>query len=246
MILLMGLCCVNAAYGQMDRASENEILNSHKADFFGASLLQIQVIEELPGYLTSRANPSIWIKENPEPNASGRWIALSDMMQHTSTIAVFGLNALGIHGKHNFKDRVVILGTSGMIMIPLVYGLKVATQVERPDGSGNDGFPSGHASFAFLGAEFMRMEFEHLSPLPGVFAYSLAALTGFIRLYEKKHRPVDVFAGAFAGMASIRLAYLLYPVVNELFPFQLDGNIDMYLSPWSGANGAGFALTISL
>ena len=41
---------------------------------------------------------------------------------------------VGIKGKHNFKERTIILGTSYLIMSASVLSLKSITKVERPDG----------------------------------------------------------------------------------------------------------------
>lgn len=181
--------------------------------------------------------------DGSERNNSG--VSIDDIMQHTPAVSVFALNVIGLKGKHGFLDRVIILGTSTIIMVPSVYSLKKITQVERPDGSGKDGFPSGHSSFAFMGAEFMRLEYEHLSPWPGILAYSLAATTGLIRLYDRKHRPLDVFAGAFAGIISIRLAYILHPVIADRLPFYSNSNNkDQRLSliPWYEKDGMGLIM----
>ena len=48
---------------------------------------------------------------------------------------------VGIKGKHNFKERTIILGTSYLIMSASVLSLKSNTKVERPDGSAFNSFP---------------------------------------------------------------------------------------------------------
>lgn len=45
------------------------------------------------------------------------------------------LNAFGVQGKNNLRDRSVILATSYLIMSGTVFGLKSWTKIERPDGT---------------------------------------------------------------------------------------------------------------
>ena len=47
-------------------------------------------------------------------------ITIDDFSQYAPTAAVYGLNLAGIHGKNNFKDRTIILGTSYLIMATTV------------------------------------------------------------------------------------------------------------------------------
>ena len=71
------------------------------------------------------------------------------IFQYLPAAFVYGLNAMGIKGKHNFKDRTIILGTSYLLMSATVLSLKYTTKVERPDGTAN-AFPSGHTATALL------------------------------------------------------------------------------------------------
>jgi membrane-associated phospholipid phosphatase len=69
--------------------------------------------------------------------------------------AVYGLIATGVHGKHGFKDRTVILGTAYLIMGGTVNVLKNVSNEPRPDGTSSNSFPSGHTATAFMGATFL-------------------------------------------------------------------------------------------
>ena len=61
--------------------------------------------------------------------------SVGDIVQYTPALSVFGLNSLGIKGKHNLKDRSIILGTAFIIMGTSVFGMKKITKVNRPDDS---------------------------------------------------------------------------------------------------------------
>jgi membrane-associated phospholipid phosphatase len=79
------------------------------------------------------------------------------------------------------------------------WALKEAVDEERPDGSGNDAFPSGHASMAFQGAAFVHRRYGFKAALPG---YALATYVGWTRIDSNQHDEADVVAGAALGIAS--------------------------------------------
>ena len=68
---------------------------------------------------------------------------------------VYGLNAIGIKGKHNLRDRTIIYASSQLIAAAFTMPLKYLVKEERPDGSNTLSFPSGHAATAFSSAQFM-------------------------------------------------------------------------------------------
>lgn len=142
---------------------------------------------------------------------------LDDFVAITPVAAVYGLNLCGIKGKHNFKDRTIIIGTSYAILLPVVYGTKAATGILRPDGSAYTAFPSGHTAVAFAGAEFLRQEYKHRSPWYGIAGYTIATATAGLRVYNNKHWAADVAAGAGLGILSTQAAYLIHPWMAKKF-----------------------------
>ena len=113
---------------------------------------------------------------------------------------------VGIKGKHNFKERTIILGTSYLIMSASVLSLKSITKVERPDGSAFNSFPSGHTATAFASAELLWQEYKDISIWYGITGYLVAASTGAFRIYNDKHWLTDVVAGAGIGILSTKVA----------------------------------------
>lgn len=148
--------------------------------------------------------------ENPHKK-----IPIDNYLQFAPAAAVYGLNALGIKGKHNFRDRSMIYAMSNIILTGTVFSLKKITAVQRPDGSAYTSFPSGHTAEAFASAEFMRMEYKDVSPWYGIAGYAMAATTGYLRMYNNKHWFSDVVAGAGVGIVSTKLAYWLYPKIQH-------------------------------
>lgn len=140
---------------------------------------------------------------------------VDDYTRFIPAVAVYGLNIGGIKGKHNLVDRTMLYGFSNVIGAGITASAKRMTTVLRPDSSDRHSFPSGHATTAFIAAEFLRQEYKDVSPWYGVAGYAVAAGTGFLRMYNNKHWLSDVVAGAGVGILSTRVAYWLYPVVKN-------------------------------
>ena len=81
--------------------------------------------------------------------------------------------------------------------VVLTEGLKYAVDKERPDGSGNDAFPSGHTSVTFQGATFIHQRYGLKYSIP---AYLGATFVAWSRVDANKHEFVDVAAGAAIGI----------------------------------------------
>ena len=148
--------------------------------------------------------------ENPHKK-----ISIDNYLQFAPVVTVYALNAMGIKGKHNFRDRSMIYLMSNIILTGSVYSLKKITAVQRPDGGAYTSFPSGHTAEAFANAEFMRQEYKDVSSWYGIAGYAMAATTGYLRMYNNKHWLSDVVAGAGVGIASTKLAFWLYPKIQH-------------------------------
>ncbi|MGI9526364.1 MAG: phosphatase PAP2 family protein, partial [Weeksellaceae bacterium] len=105
-------------------------------------------------------------------------ITVDDFSQYAPFVSVYALNAMGVKGRHNLKDRTIILGTAYAIMGSTVNIIKYTSHVKRPDGSSNTSFPSGHTATAFMGAEFLYQEYKDISIWYGIAGYVVATGTG--------------------------------------------------------------------
>lgn len=137
--------------------------------------------------------------------------------QYFPAVMVYGLNAAGIKGKHDFKDRTFIYASSQLIATAIVTPSKNWIGEMRPDGSNYKSFPSGHAATAFSTAHFMFREYHDRNLLWSLSGYPFAIFTGVYRVINNKHWVTDVVAGAGVGILSTELAYLAYPVASSLF-----------------------------
>lgn len=129
---------------------------------------------------------------------------------------MYSLNAAGVKGLHNFRDRSIIFATSQLLVAAVVVPLKYSVDKERPDGSNNHSFPSGHTAMAFSTAQFMFREYRGRNTWLSLSGYPFAIFTGVYRTLNNKHWVGDVAAGAGIGILSTEVAYWMYPRVSKM------------------------------
>ncbi|MFC6101602.1 phosphatase PAP2 family protein [Olivibacter domesticus] len=169
---------------------------------------------------------------------------IDDFSQYSPFLSVYALNAVGIQGKNNFKDRTIVLGTAYIIMGGSVSILKKTTKVTRPDGSSSTSFPSGHTATAFMGAEFLYQEYKDVSVWYGITGYMVAAGTGLFRIYNEKHWLTDVVTGAGIGILSTKIAYWIHPLIKKAIFKEKDNTNGIVMPFYNGrACGLGFSMT---
>lgn len=78
----------------------------------------------------------------------------------------------------------------------MVQTLKYTVRRERPDGSGSNGFPSGHAADTFAIATALERHFGWRYAVP---AYAVASYIAASRLHDNVHYVSDVVFGAAVG-----------------------------------------------
>ncbi|RZJ53991.1 MAG: phosphatase PAP2 family protein [Flavobacterium sp.] len=166
-----------------------------------------------------------------------RQVSIDDFSRYVPAISVYALNAFGVKGKNNLRDRSVILGTSLIIMTTTVFTLKSLSNVERPDGTSNNSFPSGHTAVAFAGAEFLYQEYKDQSVWYGVAGYAVATATGVFRMYNNRHWLTDVAAGAGIGILSTKIAYWTNPYITRKLFGEKESKSTSFLAPaYDGEN----------
>ena len=140
---------------------------------------------------------------------------IDDYLLFIPALTVYGLNAAGFKGKNQFVDRTVIYLVSVTLAAVTTGIIKRSTNVLRPDGSDYRSFPSSHTTLAFVSATFLHEEYKERSPWIGVAGYTIATVSGALRMLNNKHWMSDVLVGAGIGILSTKAIYFLYPLVKD-------------------------------
>ncbi len=127
-------------------------------------------------------------------DAQTRWKRVSDVLAVGLPLTAAGYS-YAVEDREGLKQLSYSVGSS----LLAVQALKAAIPVTRPDGSGDDSFPSGHTALAFAAARYMDVRYEGAySP----WLYGAAAATGMARVEGRKHRWGDVLMGAAIGWSA--------------------------------------------
>lgn len=151
------------------------------------------------------------------------WDLASDVGRNALVVAALGLPA--VQGDwRGTKQAALSMGSARLA----TGSLKYAIDAERPDGSNNNSFPSGHTSTSFAAAATLgkRHGWEY-----GVPARAVALFVGVARVKAKKHYVRDVIAGAAIGEAA---GWLLTTPKNS----------NVRWLPWADTKGAGAHVSV--
>lgn len=115
-----------------------------------------------------------------------------------------GLATYGI-GKAVGNQKAALVGRdivrAQIVSQVFVQALKYTVRRERPDGSNDKSFPSGHSASAFATATVLQ---RHYGWKVGVPAYALGGYIALARMAWNRHHATDVVMGAGFGIASAR------------------------------------------
>ena len=174
-----------------------------------------------------------------------RKVKIDSYLKYVPAVAVYGLDLCGVKAQHNLLDRTIILGMSAVTMMAVTKGAKMAFKEQRPDGTNDDAFPSGHTAISFMCAEFLWQEYRATKPWIGYTGYALATSVAYLRLHNNRHWLNDVVAGAAVGMLSTKFAYWLYPKLFKEHNRSQKKPIVMG-APFYDGNGAGVSMALVL
>lgn len=101
--------------------------------------------------------------------------------------------------------------------LAITHILKITVPDERPDGSNDNSYISGHTSAAFSGATLLFQKFGWKIGIP---ALAAASYVGWSRIESKKHYFDDVARGAVLGVLTTMVVahyqdkFILSPTIN--------------------------------
>jgi membrane-associated phospholipid phosphatase len=141
-------------------------------------------------------------------------VRLNDAVSPGATYGAFATQAaigigtytLGWVAKNN---RLAVVGADMLRAQVLsqvwVQAVKYSVRRERPDGSDNVSFPSGHSATAMATSAVLA---HHYGWKVGVPAYLVAGYVAFSRVHDNRHYLSDVVFGGTMGFASERTVVL--------------------------------------
>jgi len=127
---------------------------------------------------------------------------------------LYGLKVVGVEGRSSWGKTIVTNAISAAAMAAIVNGMKYTIAEPRPDGSSDNGYPSGHTALAFMSANMVHHEYGLTrSPWYSVAAYGLATTTAVLRVMNNAHYAQDVIMGAGIGILSTEFGYFVTDMI---------------------------------
>jgi membrane-associated phospholipid phosphatase len=117
-------------------------------------------------------------------------------------VQIYAGKYLGFKPKNNFKHQTLDIVVANTITVAIIQAAKYTIKEERPDGSNNLSFPSGHSGIAFTNAALLFQEYKDSNVWYASSGFLFATATGVLRIANNKHYTSDVLTGAGIGLAS--------------------------------------------
>lgn len=137
-----------------------------------------------------------------------------EYLQYAPVAMLYGMKISGIEGKSDWVRLITTNAISAVIMAGTVNAIKYTVKEPRPDGSRDNGFPSGHTALAFMSAAMVHHEYGMTrSPWYSVAAYGIASSTAVMRVMNNSHYVHDVIMGSGMGILSTELGYMFADLI---------------------------------
>lgn len=157
-----------------------------------------------------------------------------DYLQYAPLALTYGLKVCGVRGRSSWGRMAVSNAFAAGLMAAVVNSLKYTVDVERPDGSTRNSFPSGHSATAFMAATILHKEYGHRSPWYSILGYAAATATGVTRQLNNRHWMSDIMVGAGIGILTAELGYFLADLIYKdrgLYAVSGPVALDRYRNP---------------
>lgn len=127
--------------------------------------------------------------------------SIDNYIQLTPLAQIYAGKYLGFKSKNDFVHLTINIAVANAIMGTVVTIMKNSFKQERPDGSNNLSFPSGHTATAFTNASLLFYEYKDANVWYASSGFLFATATGVLRIANNKHYVSDVLTGAGIGTA---------------------------------------------
>lgn len=141
---------------------------------------------------------------------------MDDYLQFAPVAEIYAGRLLGLESKHSVAQMTANIVVAELMVTGVTQGLKHVFNVERPDGTDNFSFPSGHTATAFSSATVLFYEYKDSNIFYASSGFLFATATGFMRMANNKHRLSDVMAGAGIGILAGTIADYWSPFSSKL------------------------------
>lgn len=242
-LILCCLCCTQILFAQQNVAPLPSTKNTKKILSYAlpATLVSYGIVKQ---FTPALQNFDKSIDKRIVQNVH-RSYSFDDYILFAPYISLYALDWCGVRAKNSFWERSFAVGFAGVATIAVITGVKQISNVERPDKSNSQSFPSMHTALAFVGAHSLFREYQHVSPWIGVAAYAVAATTGSMRMVNRKHWLSDVIAGAGVGILATEASYQLLPLWRSMFRLKERGASASVL-PIVSPQFCGLGITLAL
>ena len=201
-LLLCVLCWSSLLYAQQDKKAIDKILDNKLTHLtlFSTPL----VIEGI-----SFKNDKIDFRNFQQIHYPKFSTKIDNYTQYFPLALTYGLKVAGVESHSSWKQLLFSTFMCYALDYSIVKTMKHNIYEKRPDVSGNNSFPSGHTSFAFMNAHIFVKEYAQDNILYSSLAYSMATFTACMRVMNQRHWVGDVLAGAGIGLFSAEVVYTL-------------------------------------
>lgn len=159
-------------------------------------------------------NPGKKFQNLRDNYTAGFSTGFDEYLQYAPVAMLYGMKISGIEGKSAWARLITTNAISAVIMAGTVNAIKYTVKEPRPDGSRDNGFPSGHTALAFMSAAMVHHEYGMTrSPWYSVTAYGIASSTAAMRVMNNSHYVHDVIMGAGMGILSTELGYMFADLI---------------------------------
>ena len=168
-------------------------------------------VDILKGINPQYPNSKIWMQTSNSAYAVPLSIAVGQMS--------YGIIAKDRHERNNSFEMLMSVGVASLLSQSMKASVnRMRPQYKYPDEifsltpARTKSFPSGHATIAFATATTLTLQYKKW--YIAVPAYAWAAGVSYSRMYEGKHYPSDILAGALIGTGS---GFLCHWLSKKLF-----------------------------